>query len=102
VAAALSHKGRAVADGRRAGRDHAHIAAVESGGRGDIAAVSLVRAALNQHALIAARSAGISGDGIADCRRRRLAYAAMSRGAGEAGCRRDVAPVVLVHEHRNV
>ena len=87
MTAALSHKSRAVANGRRAGGDHAHVAAVESGGRGDIAAVSLVRAALNQHALIAAGSAGISCDGIADCRRRRLAYATMSRCAGEAGCR---------------
>lgn len=67
MAAALSHKGRAVANGRRAGGNHAHVAAVESGGRGDIASVGLSGAAFDQNALIAARSAGISRDGIADC-----------------------------------
>lgn len=102
MAAALSDEGRAVANGRRTGGDHAHVAAVESGGRGHVAAVGLVRAALNQHALIAAGSTGISRDGIADCRRRGLAHAAIGRCAGEAGGGRDVASVVLIHEHRNV
>ena len=62
VAAALSDEGRAVANGRRTGGDHAHVAAVEIGGRGHVAGVGLVRTTFNQHALIAARSTGISGD----------------------------------------
>lgn len=67
MAATLSHEGSAVADCRCASRDHTHVAAVERGGRGYIATVVLSGAAFNQNAFIAARSAGVSGDGIANC-----------------------------------